>query len=66
MNRNKNTLQPIVWILNQDAFPKFRVFVCTSIVWIIQESIQNQAFRVCLENDKNDHIQKDWIRLAWK
>ena len=47
-------------ISNRDYFSKFFVFPYKGVVRI-KESIQNQAFRVCSENDTNDLIQKDKI-----
>ena len=40
---------------------KFRVFFYKNVTGILQ-SIQNQAFRVGWENDRNDLIQKDEIK----
>ena len=42
-------------------FARFCVFLYKNVVRI-RQSIQNQPFRVGLQNDKNDSIQKDEIR----
>ena len=42
-------------------FSKLYVFLYENVARIYQ-SIQNPAFRVGLEKDKDDHIQKDEIK----
>ena len=59
----KNVLHPVAEIfLDQDAFlSRLCVFLYKNVVKI-QQSIQNQAFRVRLRNDKEALIQTDEIK----
>ena len=58
MHRFNNALHPIEEISNRDTLFKFCVFLHENVVKI-EESIQDQAFRVFSERANNDLIRKD-------